>query len=314
MKGQKRDSFYRRFQGIIDAIIAAIIYTVLAFSASYLVHYLLRLDKQTFFTVIIVVFIQGVLGFLTFIVGRHIEKKRQLKAFEKRTNEHHRFVHKGRDLVVKMYEETPIRNRQSREPIVPASYNWMLERMLLRVANTFQLLVPSGTKVFAAIRERQRGNLEDEYVTILRAGNVDADEREKNTKPILKSYKMVDLLWKSFFDKDRRDCVLLTGSEDKDTWENLPNDDRGEDLSVLLGAVFSKRWNLEKEAANPQGSNNDEPIDLEWILCVAADKEGAFTESHKNLMKCFNDMFGLLVNIFLRQPSKKGGTAFPQNK
>jgi len=301
MKDPKRDSFYRRFRGVIEGVIAASIYSLLAVSASYLVRYLLQLDQHTYSTIIIVVFLQGILGFFIFIIGKQIEKKRQLKEFEKRTSELHKFAHKARDLVVQMYGKTPIQNRGFGEPIVPLLYTGMLERMLLRVANTFRLLAPPGTKVFASIRERKTGAKVDEYVTIFRVGDVDNDEREKNTRPMTKNSKMVNSLRNTFFEKHKQDCVLLTGSKDKDTWEYQLNDDREEDLSVLLGAVFSKCWDLEKGSPDPQGINSYKPIELEWILGVAADREGAFTESHKHLMKCFNDIFGLLLNIFLRQ-------------
>jgi len=125
-------------------------------------------------------------------------------------------------------------------------------------------------------------------VTILRAGEVDDMERNLNTKPLQRTTRWWRSCGKVFY--TRRDCVLLTGSNEL-SWHTLPNDERKEDLSVLMGAVFTKQF--EPGKSNPGGLDNllFKPIELEWILCIAADKEGAFNESHKSLMKCFNDGF-----------------------
>jgi hypothetical protein len=301
-----KPSFYEKYRSVIDGIIASALYSFLALLAGFLVRQFLALDTKSYLTVVWIICIQAALGFFVFVVARRLEKNRQQRKLISRTHQHHWFAHFARDLIVKACDQTPPRNRKPTESVVPQEHFHLMEKILMRVAKTFQLLVPARTKVFASIRERQTIDNRDEFVTILRASEtLEHEERAPTSEPLPRNCPMVALLESSFNDREKRDCVLLTGSNE-DHWQPLANNKRGQDLSVLLGAVFSKRLNREKEIVEPGGTHNYDPIELEWILCVAADTEGVFNDSHKNLMKCFNDIFGLLLNFFLRQQPSGG--------
>lgn len=213
-----------------------------------------------------------------------------MSQFVARTAQHHSFVHAARDLLVKMLPQlTTVRDRTTF--IIPDSYHADLRKILDHMAAMFKMLSPEGVKVFAAIRERRGSRSKPDYKTILRSGDCDNFAREAGTRMLNYSTKMVQSLKDSFSKKN--DCVLLTGIGCDDWEQDLPNNARGEDKSVLLGAVFSKNWSQSKERYVPET--------LEWIVSIAADREGVFTENHKSLMKCFNDVFSILVNVTVRK-------------
>jgi hypothetical protein len=220
------------------------------------------------------------------------------KDFEERTSEHHKFAHFARDLVVKMLGDAEIIERRPGEHVVPSEFNPLLIKMLEKVAKTFELMAPEGTKVFAAIRERQG----DVYTTILRGGNVDNAKRAANTLAIHETNKMVEALQRSFYEE--KNCVILTGFEDP-TWHYGGRNLRKEDLCVLLGAIFSKYGNVDA-AGHKEGNRGFTPGKMEWILTVTADRKNVFGKPHKNLMKCFNDIFGVILNVSLRLPQLPG--------
>lgn len=213
--------------------------------------------------------------------------------FVRRTELHHSFVHLARDISVRYLGAIPLARRVNhRAKVIPAEIEPDMQKLLDLVAEVFQVLVPSNTKVFVAIRER-RGR---EFVTILRGGNYNPS-RKRVSKALPLDCRMVVELEKSF--KKQFDCVIITG-QNHEFWEPMDSDKFGEDLSVLMGAIFSKV--LQKNSGELSYRT------LEWILCVCADKEGVFTKSHTPLMKCFNDLFALLLNQFLRDPGSRGDT------
>lgn len=219
-------------------------------------------------------------------------RKIERDKFVDRTNIHHSFAHTARNIAVKLMkrkQSLPI-NGDSITPIALSgelhySYEGDIVLLLRSLADMFSKLVPEGTKVWTCLRERRS---DDNYYTIMRAGNF-SPTRIEFSSPLSKDSKTLENLRHSY--EHKMDCVIITGSSTEDKgWESMRNDDLGEDLSVLMGAVLSKSWN---------GRKFDDPM-LNWVLCVCADKEKVFNDSHIPLMKCFNDIFSWLLNSFIR--------------
>lgn len=206
-------------------------------------------------------------------------KASQEKKFVQYTEQHHKFVHHARDFAVRI--GGPVKKK---EFIIAEEYHPLLEDILNRMHRTFKPLFPD-VKLFTAIRER-RG---EEYYTIAWGGDTDKVARKDGTEPLHLKHKMVEELVDSFH--EGTDCVIITGQDDPNWHKKRKNNAKREDLSVLMGAIFSKEWQNEKFI----------PIQMEWILCIASDKSGTFKEEHKPLMKCFTDVCGLLVNLLVRQ-------------
>lgn len=213
------------------------------------------------------------------------------KNFPKRTEEHHQFVHAARDLVVALLKSDAVRVFPDRAPIIPETIRGYLDKMLSRMANTFQLTVPEGVKVYTSLRVREG----DGYVTVARAGMVDQAARAARSQSLHHKSRAVQALRESFREGE---CVLRTG-DGALNWTPMANDERGEDRSVLLGAIFSKKVSVK----NPSLFI---PCKLEWIIGVASDREHTFGDQHRALMRAFGDTFGLILNILTRRPELAG--------
>jgi hypothetical protein len=223
--------------------------------------------------------------------------------FEKRTEAHHSFVHAARDALVKCYPA-----QLQKGPRTTGLYQGIkrrapaeLETMLQGLTETFRPLVPEGTRLFASIRERTGA---EEYETKARYGDCDHKARADGTKALHRQNKMLAELDKSFW---KGQCVILTGSAEPN-WQEQPNDHLGEDKAVMMGAIFSKQ--LRPRKMRPEDSEW-QPMHLEWIVCLAADKAGVFNNTHLPLMKCFNDVFGILLNVIIRFPIGGGNGSQP---
>jgi hypothetical protein len=214
-------------------------------------------------------------------------KEQHHDSFVRRTGLHHDFIHLARDILIRhmgdILEE--FKAQRKRDSIVPQLLGKEIERLLQLVEQVFHLVVPE-VGIYVSIRER-KGN---EFHTKFRGGHFN-QLRIETSVPLKSESKMVKALMESF---RHNDCVFITGPNDPENWEKMHNDKFGNDRSVMMGAVFAKV--LLKDGTTKARN-------LEWILCICADKENTFNESHKNLMKCFNDTFALLVNVFLRHPS-----------
>ena len=214
------------------------------------------------------------------------------RRFVRRTHLVHSFAHIARNLAVMMMAHKPERfGSESTNPPVPVSgrlhysYFGELTKLMRLVSDMFSELVPSGTKVWACLRERRS---DGKYYTILRAGVYNAS-RAEHSVPLDKDSETMKKLRESYAEK--KNCVMITGSARRaQEWEKMPNDDLGEDRCILMGAVLSKSWN---------GYEFDQPM-FNWVLCVCADKDNAFDESHIPLMKFYNDVFSWLINSFIR--------------
>lgn len=211
--------------------------------------------------------------------------------FPARTEEHHQFVHAARDLVVTLLKSDAVRVFPDRAPIIPESIRSHIDKMLARMANTFQLTVPQGVQVYTSLRVREG----DGYVTVARAGKVDQAARAARSQSLHQKSPAVQALRESFRDGE---CVLRTG-DGALNWTPMANDGRGEDRSVLLGAIFSKK-------VSAKNLSLFVPCKLEWIIGVAADREHAFGDQHRALMRAFGDTFGLILNVLTRRPELAG--------
>ncbi len=212
-----------------------------------------------------------------------------------RTEYHHNFAHNARDLAVKLMPRKPLPPiaKPGEDPISltgDSHYQFRgdLVHLLNSVVHMFELLVPKGVKVWACIRERRS---DDCYHTLVRTSRCNTT-RQDFTEPLHKDSKTIVSLKKSY--KDNHDCVIITGSKTPD-WHRRENDQFGEDLSVLMGAVLCKSW---------AGHHFDDPK-LLWIICVNADRENVFTRDCVPLMKACNDVFSWLLNSFVRHDATK---------
>jgi hypothetical protein len=200
----------------------------------------------------------------------------------------HKFVHRARDLGVKLMPHNEKPEAIPSEALRKADEE-RLQKLMTTLQHIFETRVPKGTKVWVALRTRAN---DKKFHTFMRTANCDV-RRENRSEPLGPDANVIKALKESYHpDRQKPDCVLLTGSACPD-WQKMKNDHLGEDKSVLMGAVFSKTWN---------GKSFDEPPVLTWILFVNADKEGAFNESDKPLMRCCNDVFSWLLNEFVRFP------------
>jgi|GEM_PF-6080647 len=209
----------------------------------------------------------------------------------------HGFVHRVRDLSVILHMNDLPKNINSRaeKSIIANPFENRIQEMLISMIRTYKVLVPRDTKLFAVIRELKPDRT---YQTVLRAGDFRPDRNEKSEGMRYDSPMIQDLLQAI---NRNRDCVIRTGPG-YPNWKEMPNDKLGEDKSVLLGAVFSKVW-------NPKiGIFSTEDRRLEWVLCLAADRENVFDKPHHlELMKTFNDSLGILLNWFARYEFNEPG-------
>jgi len=222
-------------------------------------------------------------------------KHQELLSFLKRTECHHNFAHNARNLAVKLMERKPLppASKPGDDPISltgDSHYHYKEDVVLLleSIANMFEQLVPKGTKVWACIRERRS---DDKYYTWARTSRCNTT-RQEFSEALHKDSDTIQDLKKSY--KEKRDCVLITGSKNKN-WHRMVNDDFGEDLSVLMGAVLCKSWT---------GQGFDDPK-LLWVVCVNADREHAFSKDCIPLMKACNDIFSWILNSFVRYDAVK---------
>jgi hypothetical protein len=162
-----------------------------------------------------------------------------------------------------------------------------LEKMLWHTGRLFGAIAKEA-QVWVALRAL---NEDGEYETILRTPNCHS-LREENSDPLPADCMLVQALHAAYLDSVKADCVILTGPSHQE-WLKMTNDQYQENKSVLLGAIYSKSWN---EGVKGFRKNHK----LTWILCVNADKENAFSEHHKPLMRCCNDAFSMLVNVLSR--------------
>jgi len=236
----------------------------------------------------------------SFILIKFVKRIERDK-FVERTSIHHSFAHNARNIAVKLMPgKTPISplNKVDERPApLTGDLHYMYQGdivVLLRsMADMFSKLAPEGTNVWACLRERRT---DDHYHTILRAGLFEPTRAEFST-PLSKDSKTIQNLKYSY--EHKMDCVLITGSNRQDQgWEKMRNDEFREDLSVLMGAVLSKSWN---------GQEFVDPM-LNWVLCICANKENVFNETHIPLMKCCNDIFSWLLNSFIRGGDNSSGS------
>jgi hypothetical protein len=193
----------------------------------------------------------------------------------------HKMIHQARDLGVKLLGQT--KREKLLSPLALDPYKSQLSDILSLIADFFgALAAKDGASVWVALRRLQS---DGQFHTYLRTPNCNA-HRGECSEPLPRESVIVETLVKSY---KRGDCALLTGPG-RPEWYQTKNDIFEENKSVLLGAVFSKVW---------QKDRFDHPV-LTWILCVNATEEGAFTEDHKPIMRCCNDILSWLVNEFAR--------------
>lgn len=219
---------------------------------------------------------------------------RYSKARAARSELLHTYVHRARDLGVRLLPHAAQPGAVLSEKLCEV-YAINLTRMLEMLSALFRELAPEGTRVWVALRVRKDDN---KFHTWIRMGNY-RENRQSSSEPLSEDSNIVRSLRTSFNDHGNPDCVILTGPGHPE-WQPMENDKIGENKSVLLGAVFTKFL-----VSNESMSFSKEP-DLTWILCVNADKEGAFTEDHKPLMRCCNDVMSWLVNELARHPKQTG--------
>ncbi len=219
--------------------------------------------------------------------------------FVRRTEAQHNFAHNARNLCVKLMPRKPEPPTRAAggQPVAltgQSHYNYKEDfvGLLESLSDVFTELVPSGTKVWACIRERRS---DGHYHTWVRSSRCNPTRREFSN-PLHKDSKTVTNLKESY--EERLDCVIITGSNNED-WTPTPNDRFNENLTVLMGAVLSRSYNA--------ASNTFDDPKLNWILCVNADAIGVFDRSHIPLMKTCNDIFSWILNSFIRHDAVKAG-------
>lgn len=227
------------------------------------------------------------------ILIRNIVRNATLEVVEAFSRGMHEFIHRARDLFVVLLSDRSVIDATERPGFMATAHEHLIEKLLDVMASTFSLLVPRNTRVFTAIRERRA---DEHYHTFLRGGPHRAD-RGDTTEAVSNDSPMVQELTKAY--NDKQDCVILTGPGQAN-WKEMHNDRHGEDRTVLMGAVFSKVWETSIRSF-PRDKRK-----LEWILCVAADRPGVFNrERHFELMKCFNDIFAIFLNWFVREKPER---------
>ncbi|WP_375511808.1 hypothetical protein [uncultured Nostoc sp.] len=217
------------------------------------------------------------------------------KNFHERSQIEHQLMHQVRDMCLEMLVSVPPYTTPIPNPgCIPAPYSLLQQNrdkiitLLERVAQLFQLLVPPGTRVWACIRDRRA---DDCYYTFARAGKYNPN-RSISSRPMHKDDSRTIRCLKDSLEY-KGVCVLISGSKmGSQMWQRQPNDEYGEDQSVMLGAVLTKSWDHQKgKWSNPK---------LAWIIGVCADTENAFSETHIPLMQCCIDMFSMLANVMIR--------------
>jgi len=217
------------------------------------------------------------------------------KGFHERSHIEHQLIHQVRDMCVEMLQIVPPYNAPIVERGRAPNPHPLLERnrdkiisLLERVAQLFQLLVPSDTRVWVCIRDRRA---DDSYHTFARAGRYNPN-RAASSQPLHKDRSRIIQRLKDNLEF-KGGCVLISGSNmGPEMWELKDNDRYEEDKSVMLGAVLTKSWNHQQR----KWSN----VKLAWIIGVCADTETAFSETHIPLMQACVDMFSMLANVIIR--------------
>jgi hypothetical protein len=216
-------------------------------------------------------------------------KARHVKELTGRSTDFHRFLHRSRDLGVIALPSLADLDALASDELLQYHHQ-RLSQLLDNVRMLFEQMVPKGTTVHAALRCRKSDN---NFHTELRTSNYHPD-RQSTTEPLSPNSKIVESLIRNADQEvNKRDCVMLTGSRGYDNWQKMTNDKYGQDKSALMGAVFCKRWD---------GKSFPRPYSLHWILCVTADKEHVFNETHVPFMRCCNDVFSWILNSFVRHP------------
>jgi hypothetical protein len=215
--------------------------------------------------------------------------------FEARCEQMHRLAHDARDLIIQASKVCPAYDGPSKAPSekFPSPHKGLIkhkaqiQKMLDDLRDLFQQIAPPGAKVWAALRDRRS---DKGYYTYIRSGNYNRS-RERLSKPLLRdSSPIIQKLHQSFLDGS---CVIITGSgRGEGWWEGQKNDEFDEDLSVMMGVVMTRSWDLSGGFVNNKHA---------WIITVSADKEDVFHESHIPLMKACNDLFSAAANTILRE-------------
>jgi hypothetical protein len=200
----------------------------------------------------------------------------------------HVFIHKARDLFVIQSGSGGICRLEERNAWLLSHHESKVDALLAIVARTFRLLLPHGTEVMVAIRERKS---DDSFRTWVRAGYAHPS-RAEGSEDFKIDAPVVCGLISSYTNK--QDCVIPTGPHDE-RWIPMFNDHLGQDKSVLMAGIFVKKWNP------ADGEFHRSESQLRWILCVATNRENQLQErAFKELLKCFNDALAIILNMAVR--------------
>jgi hypothetical protein len=205
----------------------------------------------------------------------------------------HDFVHRVRDISVSLQRSCLAGECFGPSPNAPMpameARRDLFAHILHDLAKVFQPLAPKA-KIFTSLRDLRA---DGHYHTFERGGHFSA-ERARHTQPLSRESPTVKRLNKFVKALPQAiSCVDLTGPKYKPKrWEPLRNGYLKEDLCVLMGAVVAKSWDPDKRHANI--------VEMVWLVCVCANQEDAFNESHLPLLKCCVDPLSMLANVLVR--------------
>lgn len=224
---------------------------------------------------------------------RHVLKEHLWSLLEDVFAQVHVFIHKARDLFVIQATGNGIDRPKERNAWLLSNHESKIDALLEIVVQAFKILLPRGTKVIVAIRERKS---DDNFRTWVRAGDNHPDRAERS-EDLKSNSPVVTGLISSYMNK--QDCVIYTGPSDE-RWIKMANDQLGQDKSVLMAGIFVKKWDsADGEFLRPEA-------ELRWILCVATNHENQLKEkAFKELLKCFNDTLAIILNMAVRSSSEK---------
>ncbi len=198
----------------------------------------------------------------------------------------HLLTHWVRDTIVRSLPPVP----DLKAPIVlTMSEETRIGTMLHHIRDAFARTVPKDVRIMVTVREIRANGM---YETFQRFGSSVAD-REVKTNPL----SPADATIRGLLDKlsKKQVCVNITGSVKSELeWTPQFNDQFGEDLSVLIGAVQIKNPVGPKMFTFTQG-------EMKWVLCVCANKPDIFNDDHVPLMRTCIDELSIYANLLARK-------------
>jgi hypothetical protein len=195
----------------------------------------------------------------------------------------HVLVHFVRNTVVRSTPPVPALELPI---ILTESERATVQQMLQHTRDIFLTVVKPGVNIMVTARELR---CDGRFHTFARAGEANPC-RSQTSKPLGPNDATIRTLLERL--RNNAKCVILTGSVKGELeWTPQPNDQLGEDKSVLMGAVLIK---------NPEGQEFSTQH-MKWVLCICADRENAFDSACQPLMQVCLDLLSLYANLVARK-------------